>query len=192
MKTVIATAVILVVAGAATAHARVDFNVHIDVPAIVAPMPPALPAVYLPVPPAGTVQTQMVLVDAPRFIYSPNLGFHVSVGAPYDMVYLNHGYYLYREGYWHTAPAYQGPWSTVSHRRLPPELRKHRYEQIRHYRDRDHYRGTWHRPGDHRGMESRDGRRDGRVDYRWDGRGRSGRDYQDHRDARRGWMLERH
>jgi hypothetical protein len=104
----------------------------------------------------------VVIETAPRFIYSPPLGFHVSVGAPYDIVYLGNSYYLYNNGYYYRSSSYNGPWVGVESRRLPKGLRKHRYEDIRRYRDRefhryerdrDHYRGRWHNPGEHRGGE---------------------------------------
>lgn len=152
----VAAAILVVVAGAATAQARVDFHVNIDVP-VVAPAPPVVPAGYgyNQGSPWPVMQPELVMNEAPRFIYSPSLGFHVSVGAPYDIVYVNNGYYLYRGGAWYLASSYRGPWSIVSHRRLPLGLRTHGYDQICHHRDheyrtylrdRDHYRGSWHRP----------------------------------------------
>jgi hypothetical protein len=186
MNTAIVAALILVVAGAATAQARVNFNVNIDVPAGVLPLPPvaAYPTqpVAVPVGYPG-VQQQVVVEEPPRFIYSPNLGFYVSVGTPEDIVYYNQGYYIYRDGYWYLSPSYRGPWSVVSYRRLPLGLRTHRYRQIRHFRDheyrsymrdRDHYRGTWYRPAAGTVIERRDDRGGNRWDERrgdrWDGR----------------------
>src|SRR6185369_6689520 len=113
MNTAIVAALILVVAGAATAQARVNFNVNIDVPAGVLPLPPvaAYPTqpVAVPVGYQGggyqDVQPQVVVEEPPRFIYSPNLGFYVSVGTPEDIVYYNQGYYIYRDGYWYLSPS---------------------------------------------------------------------------------------
>lgn len=182
-------AVVLVVAGVATAQAGgVNLSVHIGVP-VAAPAPAVVPVSY-PEYPAGSpwpvVQPEIYLDEPPSFIYSPNLGFHVSVGIPYDIAYLNNSYYLYRGGYWYLAPSYTGPWTVVSYRRLPPLLHKHRYEQIRYYRDyeyrsyqrdRDHYRGNWYRPRHIQGVTYRDGYRDGyrkqHIEHRkerWDNR----------------------
>lgn len=174
----VTAAALLVVTGAATARAGVNLSVNIGVPVVAPVSPPVVAASY----PGGdwpVAQPQIYLDEPPRFIYSPNLGFHVSVGTPYDIAYLNNGYYLYRGGNWYLAPSYTGPWSVVSYRRLPPLLHKHRYDQIRHYRDyeyrsylrdRDHYRGSWYQPTrvKHR-IEHRD-HWDGRRE-RWDGRG---------------------
>lgn len=182
MKKVIAAAFVLVVAGAATAQAGVNLHLNIGVPVAAAPMTPFEVAASYP-----TVPSQLVLEEPPRFIYSPNLGFYVSVGIPHDIAYIDHGYYLYRGGYWYLAPSYQGPWSLVRQRRLPPELRRHRYEQIRHFRDREyrayvrdrgHYRGAWYRPSGGHALKRGDHRDDrGREHGRYD-RGR------DHRDDR--------
>ena len=180
-------AVLLVVAGVATAQAGgVNLSFHIGVP-VVAPAPAVVPVGYSDYPsgsPWPVVQPEIYLDEPPGFIYSPNLGFYVSVGAPYDIAYIDNGYYLYRGGYWYLAPSYRGPWSIVSYRRLPPLLHQHRYEQIRHYRDheyrsylhdRDRYRGNWHRPKYIPAVAYRDGYRDGyrkhKIEHRqerWD------------------------
>lgn len=196
MKKAALAALVIVVAAAATAEARVNFNVNIDVP-VGGPVPvvtaPPAPVVTYPAPvvtryPAPVAYPQQVvypsdpppavlddveMADSPSFIYSPNLGFYVSVGLPYDVAYIDNGYYLNRGGYWYYGPSYGGPWSYVQARRLPRELHRHRYEQVRYYRDyeyrhfmrdRDHYRGRWYRPVARGGYEHR-------HDGRWDGRG---------------------
>ena len=184
MKKIFATsaaAVLLVVAGVATAQAGVNLSVHLGVP-VVAPAPPVVPVTYSGYPagsPWQVVQPDIYLDEAPSFIYSPNLGFHVSVGIPYDIAYINNSYYLYRGGSWYLAPSYSGPWSMVSYRRLPPPLHRHRYEQIRHYRDheyrsylhdRDRYRGNWHHPRQIHAVGYRDGYSDGYRKHRMEHR----------------------
>ena len=188
----VAAGAVLVVAGVATAQARVNVSVNIGVPVAVAPIPqPVLATTYGPASPWQDVQPEIYFDEPPRFIYSPNLGFHVSVGIPYDIAYINNGYYLNRGGYWYLAPSYSGPWSVVSHRRLPPGLRQHRYEQIRHYRDyeygsyvrdRDRYRGTWYQPNRIQRVQYRDGRMNHRIEQRRDHW--HGRDWKDRRDGR--------
>jgi hypothetical protein len=142
----------------------------------------------VPLPPTVVVET------APEFIYAPSLGFHVSVGAPYDIVYIGNDYYLYNNGYYYRSHSYNGPWVGVEARRLPPGLRNHRYADIRRFRDREyrrydrdreHYRGRWHRPGegprgegrgeDHRGGDHRGGehRGEGHGDEHRGGEGRN-------------------
>lgn len=198
MKKAVLAAFVILVAGAATAHARVDFNVSVGLPfpvapVVVAPAPPP-PVVYSPPPPAyyppppayypppaayyapePPPVSEVVIEEPPQFIYSPRLGFYVSVGTPYDMVYCDNGYYLNRGGYWYYGASYWGPWSYVQARGLPPMLHRHRYERIRYYRDReyrayiadrDHYRGRWYRPEPRPGWERRHDRRDDRRDER--------------------------
>lgn len=179
MKKHLAAAALIVLAGAATAQAGVDFSVNIGVPVAVAP-PPATVVTY----PTYVDYGPQVAYDEPGFIYSPRLGFFVSVGLPYDIVYVDNCYYHYRGGRWYMSPTYGGTWSYVSSHRLPYQLHRHHYDRIVYYRDReyrryqydrDHYRGHWYRPAamhrhdrwDDRGMDRRDGRWDrGRDDYR--------------------------
>jgi hypothetical protein len=154
-KKVVLAALVILVAGAATAHAGVNLDVNIGVPVPVAPVPPPVyyppqppPPVYYPAEPAPPpaayypaqappVAQEVVIDEPPQFIFSPNLGFYVSVGTPYDMVYVNNGYYLNRGGYWYFSTSYWGPWNYVQGRRLPSTLHRYRYEQIRQYRDRE-------------------------------------------------------
>ncbi|BCR02988.1 hypothetical protein DESUT3_00570 [Desulfuromonas versatilis] len=98
----------------------------------------------------------VVIEEPPVFLLPARLGFSVAVGVPYDMVFIEGRYYLYRGNIWHVAPRYSGPWVVVGHDHLPYGLRKHKYREIvlcrdeeyRYYkRDRDHYRGHVHHPG---------------------------------------------
>jgi uncharacterized protein YcfJ len=116
------------------------------------PLPPA-PVVVSPAPP------QVVFGAPPRFIYSPALGFYVTVDTPYDVVYLNGQYYLWRNGFWYAAPYYNGPWVVVRAGRVPPPLHRFGWKEIRRYRDyeyhefhRDerHYKGRWYVPEERR------------------------------------------
>lgn len=182
MRKYLAAAVLIVLVAAATAQARVDFNVNIGVPVVPVPAAAVTYQGYAP---------QVAYAEQPGFIYSPRLGFYVSVGLPYDVVYLDSCYYHYRGGRWYMSPSYGGNWSYVSPRRLPQQLHRHHYDQIAHYRDteyrryqrdRDHYRGHWHRPA---AMHGRD-----RWDDRWDHdrdryRGKDGYRDRDHERGRR-------
>ena len=106
---------------------------------------------------------EIYVEDDVQFILPGALGFYVAVGLPYDLFYVGKKYYLYRDGYWHRAHHSRGPWIIVSHRDLPPGLRKHKIERLRYYRDEEHevyrreeanYRGKhfrsnkeeWHEP----------------------------------------------
>ena len=155
MKAFIAAAVILAASQAVPAHAGVNFNLSIGVPAVVAAIPPP-PPTYAP--------PRVLAGAAPEFIYSPSLGFYVSVGSPVDVFFTGGNYYRYDRGNWYSSPRYNGAWNRAYQRRLPPELTRLRYEQIRYYRDRDYrhhmeardqgrddHRGDWRRPDRDRG-----------------------------------------
>jgi hypothetical protein len=143
---------ILLLSSSISHASNVGFDVNINVgnraPQVAVPVPPP-PPVVVAAPP------QVVMEEPPVFIVPPALGFYVAVGIPQDIFFISGSYYLYRGNLWYQAPRYNGPWVTVPHKRLPPGLRKHRYEKIRHIRDEeyrnyqsggDHYRGKHFRP----------------------------------------------
>jgi hypothetical protein len=149
MKAFITAAIILAASQAIPAHAGVNFNLSIGVPMVVAAVPPP-PQVYAP--------PRVLVGAAPEFIYSPSLGFYVSVGSPVDVFLTGGNYYRHDRGNWYSSPRYNGHWTRANLRGLPPELTRHRYEQIRYYRDRDcrHHmeargHGRDHGRDDHRG-----------------------------------------
>jgi hypothetical protein len=147
-------------AAIALAGVHVDVNVGVPVPppVMVTPPPVYVPPpepVYVPPPPPAAPGPVVVFESQPRFVYSPALGCYVSVGSPYDMVYVGDYYYLYSGGFWFGGPTFSGPWLVVKRRALPQVLRRFPYERIRYYRDleygiylRDpvHYRGRLHEP----------------------------------------------
>jgi hypothetical protein len=116
------------------------------------------PQVYYddPLPPQQSVPAPSVqLEDAPEFIYSPELGFFVSVGVPYDLVYDGNYYYNFSSGYWYRGRNFNGPWEIVTVSNMPAKLLKFRIDQIRYHRDMemrryetggDQYSGQFHRP----------------------------------------------
>jgi hypothetical protein len=117
------------------------------------PPPPTAPVVVSPGPP------RVVFGAAPRFIYSPALGFYVAVETPYDLVFDDGRYYLWSNGFWYAAPYYNGPWVSVQAGRLPPRLHRFRYEEIRRHRDleyhaylrdKNRYHGRWYVPEERR------------------------------------------
>jgi hypothetical protein len=145
----LALALVIAISSAASARegGNVNLNINVGAPVVAEPAPPPPPRV--------------VLRAAPRFIFLPFLDMYVSVGIPYDIVYIDGSYYLYEDGYWYRGPFYDGPWVLVEFSRLPGPLHRHRLEQIRHHRDdefsrfereREHYQGRWHEPK-HRGEE---------------------------------------
>ncbi len=159
MKKLLPLAVLLTMIYAVPARAGVNVDVNIGVP----------------------VAPQVVIDTTPRFIFSPALGFYVSVGIPYDIVYFDHVYYLHNGDYWYSSHYYNGPWVIIRHQHVPMWLRKHRIQQIRHYRDmeyqhyerdRKHYRGRWYHPArerrEHERIEQRkwEHREDRRIERR--------------------------
>lgn len=111
----------------------------------------------------------VVIEEPPIFLYPPQLGFAVAIGIPYDMVYIEGRYYMFRDEVWLVSSHYNGPWGRVKHKHLPPGLRKHKYREIVECRDREyhsyrlashdgHYRGKSYKPGKekHRRKHERD------------------------------------
>lgn len=138
-----------------TASVPADDRGRIDlgIPVISRPLkpPPVPPPVPVPVPESP----QVTLYEAPRFIFSPILGFHVSVEIPYDIVYIAPNYYYYWRGNWYKSLYYNGPWAATTPQMLPRIMVKYNYDRIRLYRDQEYkkylqdrmyYRGQWHQP----------------------------------------------
>ncbi len=78
LLTTTALTVVVLGAGAAPALAGLNFDVHLGSPA-----------------PVVVVQDspRFVIERRPRFLYTPSLGFYVSVDGPYDIVYYEDRYY---------------------------------------------------------------------------------------------------
>ena len=112
----------------------------------------------------------------PDFIYLDDYGFSVSYGGPYDVVYFDNAYFVFRDGYWFRAWDYRGPWERIYYYELPPPIRRHRWDDIRRYRDVEYRRHDrrywderfrqdrehWGRPDDRRGP----GRPQGPAEFR--------------------------
>jgi hypothetical protein len=144
--------------------ADVGFDVNINV----GNRPPVAP-VY--------VNPQVVIEEPPEFIMPPALGFYVSVGVPYDMIFISNFYYLHRGNVWYRAPHYNGPWIVTPYKSLPPGIRKHRFERIRYYRDEEyrryhademHYRGHHFRPEKERKEHLKEERREMKEERKWE------------------------
>ncbi|HTP65794.1 MAG TPA: hypothetical protein VMJ66_10425 [Geobacteraceae bacterium] len=153
MKKILIIAAVVVAGATQTALAG---NVGVGVDIHIGNQPPVVPApvpVYAPPPPPPP--QPVVIEEPPLFLYPPELGFGVAVGLPYDVFYISGAYYLCRGNVWYRAPYYNGPWAVTRYRSLPPGLRRHGFEQIHYYRDRDyrdyragidHYHGRYYRP----------------------------------------------
>jgi hypothetical protein len=156
VKKMLVVPILATVLAAQTSFAGVNVNVNLGAP--VAVPVPVVPAPVAP-PPA-----EFYVEEPPEFIIPSALGFYVAVGVPYDLFYVGNVYYVYRNNTWYRGPSYNGPWAVTSYRRLPPGLRRHKFERIRYYRDeeyrhyrddRDHYRGRYFRPDRHEAKERR-------------------------------------
>ena len=155
--------VLILLLSASSAYAGdvgVDLNIHFgDQP------PPVIihESRYQAPPPMFRVE------DDTEFIFPGALGFFVAVGLPYDLFYTGNTYYLFRDGSWHRSLHRHGPWAIVSHRNLPPGLRKHKLERIRQYRDdeyevyrrdQDNYHGKHFRAGNEEWKEEKHERKE--------------------------------
>ncbi len=134
---VLLTAAAVMFGPEASARVNVDINIGPPAPIIVAPVPPPRHRFYVE--------------RRPRFMFTPPLGFYVSVDGPYDMVFYGDRYYIHDEGRWFGAPSYDGPWVLIEEYRLPGRIRRYRYSEIRHYRDEEFRRhgrdDNWHDRG---------------------------------------------
>lgn len=81
-----------------------------------------------------------VIDRRPRFMELKNQGFSISVGSPYDIVFYGNRYYLYQNSRWYRSSSYRGPWTVIRNNNLPSQIRKHRWDDIRGYRDVEYSR----------------------------------------------------
>ncbi|MEI6757913.1 MAG: hypothetical protein WCK85_08670 [Chlorobium sp.] len=107
-----------------------------------------------------------VLDTRPSFIELPGMGFSVSIGSPYDILYYGDMYYIIQDGVWYRSAYYRGPWIVVRERNLPYKIRRHRWDDIRRTRDVEYrkyeYRDNRDRR-DNRDYRDNDNRRDNRF-----------------------------
>ncbi len=149
-KKVYVVASFLAASQAVASFAGVDVNINVGIPAAPPPVVVTQPAYAPPPPPGYGAPPEVVFEAQPRFIFSPTLGFYVTVGTPYDIVYIGSTYYFYSGGFWYAGPTYSGPWRIAKDRALPKLLRKYPYERIRFYRDQE-YRIYQRDPARYRG-----------------------------------------
>jgi hypothetical protein len=79
-----------------------------------------------------------VIDRRPDFIELRDMGFSVSVGSPYDIVSYGNLYYLNQNGLWYRSSDYRGPWISIRSSQLPSRIRRHRFEDVRRYRDTEY------------------------------------------------------
>jgi hypothetical protein len=106
----------------------------------------------------GNRPPSFVLDTNPNFINVPNLGFYVSAGGAQDIIRYDDRYYINHNGRWYMSYNYRGPWMLVREGRLPRQIRHHRWEDIRNYRDVEYrrYEGRDHRDNNFRERDRRD------------------------------------
>lgn len=81
-----------------------------------------------------------VINTRPNFVYLQDLGFYVSYGSPYDIIFYNDIYYLYWLNHWYYANYYNGPWYLIQEVRLPTILRRYHWFDLRRFRDNEYRR----------------------------------------------------
>ncbi len=140
MKYCSLASVALLFAAATPAVAGLNVGINLGVPVVVQAAPPPPVRVYAP--------PEIVVAEAPRFIYTPEIGFHVAIGTPYDLVYTGKDYLYNHGGRWYRGRSYNGPWVACKTRNIPSVLRRHSIDEIRHYRDHE-YRRYRHDRKDH-------------------------------------------
>ena len=156
MKFCSLASVALLCAAATPAVAGLNVDINLGAAVVVQAAPPPLPApVYAPPP-------EIAVVEAPRFIYTPEIGFHVAIGTPYDLVYTGRDYLYNHGGHWYRGRSYNGPWVACKTRNIPPALRRHSIGQIRGYRDHEYRRYRHDRSNHDNGRFFRPERRDDR------------------------------
>ncbi|RDD30030.1 hypothetical protein CR161_04485 [Prosthecochloris sp. ZM] len=80
-----------------------------------------------------------------NLLFIPALGYFVSYGSPFDILFLDNFYYLHRYGHWYRSSSYGGPWIVIQSHRLPSRIRKHPWKTIYQYRDREYRKHKQHR-----------------------------------------------
>ena len=123
----------------------------------------------------GSGDSSFYFETRPDFIYLNDYGFSVSYGGPYNVIYYQKAYYIFRGGYWHRAYDYQGPWVIITNYELPNRIRSHHYIDIWRHRDFEyrrydrsywdnrfrHDRDQWHERGGQPGQGGQGGGRHG-------------------------------
>lgn len=179
MKSVTLSVVALLLSITAPVYAGINVNIDIPGPPGIVVAPPPPPVVVAPPAPE---QPEIVINEQPQLIFSPALGYYVAVGSPFNMVFIDNNYYLYRGGRWYMSPTYNGNWVFTEPRFLPSGIRRHNWADIRRYRDREyaayrrdpqHYRGKFYgqHAGEHGGAHQLDQRGGHQVDQRVNRRG---------------------
>jgi hypothetical protein len=117
----------------------------------------------------GDRPPSFVLDTRPNFINVPNLGFYVSAGGAQDIIRYNSRYYVNHNGRWYISSNFRGPWVVIREGRLPRQIRRHRWEDIRRFRDVE-YRRHDSRYNRDNNFRERDRGHNGPNDRRFDDR----------------------
>jgi len=92
----------------------------------------------------------------PNFINVPNLGFSVSIGGSQDVISYNNRYYVNHRGRWYVSSNFRGPWVVIREGRLPRQLIRHRWDDIRRFRDVEYRRHEGRNNRDNNNFRERD------------------------------------
>ena len=94
----------------------------------------------------------VVMYSPPTMVLMPEPQAYVAVGVPYDIFFISGRYYYLHGDHWFWASRYNGPWTYVEYRGLPPGLRRYKVRQLHGFRDREYnvykvqgsnFRGTY-------------------------------------------------
>src|SRR5262245_11635091 len=78
----------------------------------------------------GEPPPPVVVYSGPTMVLLPEPQTYVAVGVPYDIYFVSGRYYYLHGDHWFWASRYNGPWTYVEYRTLPPGLRRYKVRQI--------------------------------------------------------------
>jgi hypothetical protein len=66
---------------------------------------------------------EVYLAAPPQFLRPDGEKFYLAIDVPYDLFYLDNGFYLLYRGAWFASDCFEGPWEKLGKERTPPALR---------------------------------------------------------------------
>lgn len=73
---------------------------------------------------------EVYLAAPPQFIRPDGEKFFLAIEVPYDLFYLENGFYLLYRGAWYTSDSFEGPWEKLGKERTPLALRSSTTQKI--------------------------------------------------------------
>ncbi|NTW94500.1 MAG: BcpO-related WXXGXW repeat protein [Chlorobiaceae bacterium] len=117
-----------------------------------------------------------VIDRRPNFIELRDQGFSVSMGSPYDVIFYGNRYYLYENSRWYRSSSYRGPWVFIRSNNLPAKIRRHRWDDIKRYREVEYSKRDRRFDWYNRDQDNRDNNRFQRNDGNSNDRNRNDND----------------